>query len=73
MDIDLEMTNGCFAQNVVKNFNSEKNKKLILNKMGKYVKIINIIDKSGSMKKMIDVAISGFNEFLEGQKNWEKR
>ncbi len=39
--------------------------------MKKYVKIINIIDKSGSMLKMIDVAISGFNEFLEGQKSVE--
>lgn len=32
--------------------------------MEKYVKIINIIDKSGSMGSMIDTAINGFNEFL---------
>ena len=39
--------------------------------MEKYVKIINIIDKSGSMKKMKDIAISGFNEFLLNQKDVE--
>jgi hypothetical protein len=39
--------------------------------MEKYVKIINIIDKSGSMKSMIDTAINGFNEFLIEQKSVE--
>jgi hypothetical protein len=39
--------------------------------MEKYVKIINIIDKSGSMSSMVDVAINGFNEFLIEQKNVE--
>lgn len=39
--------------------------------MEKYVKIINIIDKSGSMNSMIDVAINGFNEFLQEQKSVE--
>jgi len=37
--------------------------------MKKYVKIINIIDKSGSMSSMIDMAINGFNEFLTEQKS----
>lgn len=36
--------------------------------MEKYVKIINIIDKSGSMGDMLDTAINGFNEFLQEQK-----
>ena len=39
--------------------------------MKNYVKIINIIDKSSSMKSMIDIAISGFNEFLTNQKDVE--
>lgn len=39
--------------------------------MEKYVKIINIIDKSGSMGSMIDTAINGFNEFLIEQQNVE--
>lgn len=39
--------------------------------MKKYVKIINIIDKSGSMGSIIDSAISGFNEFIQGQKSVE--
>jgi len=39
--------------------------------MEKYVKIINIVDRSGSMNSMIDVAINGFNEFLEEQKRVE--
>jgi hypothetical protein len=39
--------------------------------MEKYVKIINIIDKSGSMKDMLDAAINGFNSFLEEQKSVE--
>lgn len=39
--------------------------------MEKYVKIINIIDKSGSMKSMLDAAINGFNSFLEDQKSVE--
>lgn len=39
--------------------------------MEKYVKIINIIDKSGSMGSMVDVAINGFNEFLIEQKKVE--
>lgn len=37
--------------------------------MKEYVKIINIIDKSGSMSSMIDMAINGFNEFLTEQKS----
>ena len=36
--------------------------------MKNYIKIINIIDKSGSMDTMIDTAINGFNEFLIEQK-----
>jgi len=36
--------------------------------MKNYVKIINIIDRSGSMSSMIDTAINGFNEFLQEQK-----
>jgi len=40
-------------------------------KMEKYVKIINIIDKSGSMQSMLDAAINGFNSFLEDQKSVE--
>ncbi len=39
--------------------------------MENYVKIINIIDKSGSMQSKIDMAISGFNEFLMEQKKVE--
>ena len=39
--------------------------------MKNYVKIINIIDRSGSMNSMIDTAINGFNEFLEDQKTVE--
>lgn len=39
--------------------------------MEKYVKIINIIDKSGSIKSMLDAAINGFNSFLEDQKSVE--
>ena len=39
--------------------------------MKNYVKIINIIDKSGSMSSMIDTAINGFNEFLIEQKKVE--
>lgn len=39
--------------------------------MEKYVKIINIIDKSGSMQSMLDAAINGFNSFLEDQKSVE--
>lgn len=35
--------------------------------MKNYVKIINIIDRSGSMSSMIDTAINGFNEFLQEQ------
>ena len=35
--------------------------------MKNYVKIINIIDRSGSMNSMIDTAINGFNEFLQEQ------
>ena len=62
------MTNGCIAQNVAQKFNT---KKIINNKMEKYVKIINIIDRSGSMNSMIDTAINGFNEFLIEQKNVE--
>jgi len=73
VDIGLEMTSGCFAQNAVKNFNSKWNKKTILNEMNNYVKIINIIDKSGSMGSIIDTAISGFNEFLMDQKRVEGR
>lgn len=41
--------------------------------MEKYVKIINIVDRSGSMNSMIDTAINGFNEFLEDQKNVDGR
>ena len=41
--------------------------------MNNYVKIINIIDKSGSMGSIIDTAISGFNEFLMDQKRVEGR
>ena len=36
--------------------------------MKNYVKIINIIDKSGSMKEMLDAAINGYNEFTMDQK-----
>ena len=39
--------------------------------MKKYVKIINIIDRSGSMLSMLDAAIGGFNSFLEEQKDVE--
>lgn len=39
--------------------------------MEKYIKIINIIDKSGSMSSMLDAAINGFNSFLEEQKSVE--
>jgi hypothetical protein len=46
-------------------------KKIIINKMKNYVKIINIIDRSGSMNTMIDSAINGFNAFLEDQKSVE--
>lgn len=37
--------------------------------MKNYVKIINIIDRSTSMRSMLDVAINGFNAFLEDQKS----
>lgn len=36
--------------------------------MQEYIKIVNIIDKSGSMYNMIDTAIDGFNSFLNEQK-----
>lgn len=39
--------------------------------MKNYIKLINIIDKSGSMDSIIDSAISGFNEFLQDQKRVE--
>lgn len=39
--------------------------------MEKYIKIINIIDNSGSMGSMIDTAINGFNEFLIEQQKVE--
>jgi von Willebrand factor type A domain-containing protein len=39
--------------------------------MKNYVKIVNIIDRSGSMGSMIDTAIGGFNEFLQEQQNIE--
>lgn len=39
--------------------------------MENYVKIVNIIDKSGSMSSMIDMAINGFNEFIIEQKSIE--
>ena len=39
--------------------------------MKNYVKIVNIIDRSGSMSSMIDTAIGGFNEFLQEQQNIE--
>lgn len=37
--------------------------------MKEYIKIINIIDKSGSMNSMIETAINGFNEFIIEQKS----
>lgn len=37
--------------------------------MKNYVKIINIIDRSWSMNKILDTAINGFNAFLEDQKS----
>lgn len=37
--------------------------------MKEYVKIINIIDKSGSMNSMLETAINGFNEFIIEQKS----
>lgn len=39
--------------------------------MKNYIKLINIIDRSGSMDSKIDSAISGFNEFLQDQKKIE--
>jgi len=39
--------------------------------MEKYIKVINIIDKSGSMYSILDTAISGFNGFLAEQKTVE--
>ena len=39
--------------------------------MENYIKIINIIDKSGSMSSMLNTAITGFNEFLDEQKGLE--
>ncbi len=39
--------------------------------MKNYTKLVNIIDKSGSMDDIIDSAISGFNEFLHDQKKVE--
>jgi uncharacterized protein YegL len=39
--------------------------------MKNYVKIINIIDRSGSMGSMIDTAINGFNEFIQEQQTVE--
>ena len=39
--------------------------------MENYIKIINIIDKSGSMSSMLNTAITGFNEFLDTQKGLE--
>jgi len=45
--------------------------KTITNKMKEYVKIINIIDRSGSMGCMIDTAINGFNEFIQEQQTVE--
>ena len=39
--------------------------------MKEYVKIINVIDRSGSMGSMIDTAINGFNEFIQEQQTIE--
>ena len=39
--------------------------------MKNFVKIINILDISGSMKSIIDSSISGFNSFIEEQKTIE--
>jgi len=39
--------------------------------MKEYVKIINIIDRSGSMGSMVDTAINGFNEFIQEQQTVE--
>lgn len=39
--------------------------------MENYVKIINIIDRSGSMSSILESAINGFNEFIIEQKNQE--
>jgi len=39
--------------------------------MKNYVKIINIIDRSGSMNDKIEMAINGFNEFLQEQQSIE--
>lgn len=35
--------------------------------MKNYVKIINIIDRSGSMNSILETAINGFNEFIQEQ------
>lgn len=35
--------------------------------MKNYVKIINIVDRSGSMNSMLETAINGFNEFIQDQ------
>lgn len=39
--------------------------------MENYVKIINIIDRSGSMSSILESAINGFNEFIIEQKKQE--
>ena len=39
--------------------------------MKEYVKIICIIDKSGSMSSIKNSAIKGFNDFLEEQKSFD--
>lgn len=46
-----------------------KFKKTINKIMENYVKIINIIDRSGSMSSILESAINGFNEFIIEQKN----
>jgi hypothetical protein len=39
--------------------------------MKKFTKIINIIDKSGSMQTIKTDAIGGYNTFIENQRNEE--
>lgn len=45
--------------------------KIKIDKMENYVKIINIIDRSGSMGEMVVTARNAFNEFIQEQKTVE--
>lgn len=64
--------NLCITKRTINSSKCSKNIYKKINKiMENYVKIINIIDRSGSMSSILESAINGFNEFIIEQKNQE--